>query len=162
MIWQKAMKYPVLVIGFVMFGIFLSDPKTAIWWDKVLRRFKSSTCDTVLVRTEKKAPLGWKMACPTMDKLVLDVPVVSDVANYNQLRVIMYKSLANHLTKFSQVSNPETVIRLKKLQINLNHKRLTIESITTGESVIEFLKLKNQKDIIRHLKHTVKVKEVRK
>ncbi len=162
MIWQRAMKYPVLVIGVVLFGIFLSDPKTEIWWDKVQRRYKPSTCDAVMSRTEKKTPIGWKMACPTIHKLVVDIPVMSDIKHYNQLRVIMYKSLANHLTKFSQISNPETVIRLQKLQINLVHKDLKIESITDGKSVIEFLKLKKQEDIIRHLKHTVKVKEVKK
>ena len=74
MIWKNALKYPVLVIGLVLFTLFLMDPKTAIWWDKQMRRYIPSTCDAIVDRSGKKLDQSWELECPGTKLLLITIP----------------------------------------------------------------------------------------
>lgn len=158
MIWKNALKYPVLVIGLVLFVLFITDPKTKKYWEKSQRRFIPSTCDAVMDRVEPKAPNNWKFDCPGTQLLIINISS-KDIKNAPNYRVLMYRSLANSLKKLAEYSNIETLEYLKNIEMILTHPKLTIKSKTDGQAVAGLIKLSDQADIARHLKLTVKVKE---
>lgn len=160
MIWQKVMKYPVLVMGIIMFLIFLNQETTKVWWAKVKRRYVPSTCDAVLSRVETKAPKEWKLECPGTQLLVIQLEIDHPAKSSQQLRVMMYKEVANNLTKLASYANIETLEYLKNIRLILKHKDLTIISQTDGQAVAQFKTLKQKQDILNHLSLTVKVREI--
>ena len=162
MIWRKAFKYPVLIIGIVLFGLYLNDPKTSIYWQKQSRRFIPSTCDALVSRTKSKVPSEWNLNCPGTQLLIIRIPYESaNSEKFPITRVNMYKLLANSLVKLAQISNPETMENLGNLKLILENKRLKILARTDGSAVTKFLKLSGKEDISEHLRLTVKTKEFR-
>lgn len=162
MIWKNALKYPVLIIGVVTFGIFLSSEYSKDWWRKVTRRYKPSTCDVTMDRVKPKAPSNWSFDCPTVQLLVVDIDFQEVKGNKLNLRQEMYRELANNLVKLGNWSNLETMHFLKKIKMNMKHPHLTVESMTNGSAIVDLVKLTDPKSIARHLKMTVKIKEVKK
>ena len=160
MIWKNAMKYPVLVVGVILFGLFITDPKTRSYWTKQKRRFIPSTCDAVKDRIYPKVPDQWELKCPGTQLLVIDVDYDKEATK--SLKRNMYRHLANSLMKVGQYSNLETLEYLKHIQMNIKHDKLEVHSITDGEAVAQLSKMKNKADIARHLKLTVKIKEITK
>jgi len=159
---MNAMKYPVLVIGIVMFGLFITNPKTKEWWSTVGRNRIPNTCRVIKDRVAPKAPKSWSFNCPTTKKLVIDIEYETLPKEPKNLRQILYKKLANSLTKLGGWSNLETLEFLHTLKLNINHPKLIIKSQTDGQAIVELMVKKNQIDIARHLKLTVKVKEIKK
>lgn len=162
MIWRKALKYPVLIIGIIFFGIYLSDVNTKNWWRKVTRRYKPSTCDVTLDRVQPKAPDNWSFECETLQLLIVTIDFKERKGNKLSLRQEMYRELANGLVKLGNYSNLETMYFLKKIKMNIVHPGLEVHSLTTGKSIVDLVKLKDSKSIARHLKMTVKIKELSK
>lgn len=159
MIWQQLLKYPMLIVGIILFSLFLLDEHTQIWWKKYQGRYIPNTCTALSTRMNPKVPKSWQIECPDKDLLILNVK--SDVnATGLKLRVGMYKELANTYVSFAKIANPETLAHLIKLKINLDHPKLKIESVSDGEAVVGFLKIKSQERIAQHLGATVKVKEI--
>lgn len=160
MIWSKAMKYPVLIIGIILFIIFINEETTKKWWyQKVKRSRIPSTCDAVLDRVAPKAPKSWSLECPGTQLLVIDVKFETTAKSSKEQRVIMYKELANNLSRLAKFSNIETLEFLKNIKLNMKHKDLEINSLTDGQAVAKFINLKRQEDILKHLQLTVKVSE---
>lgn len=160
MIWQQAMKYPMLVIGIVLFSLFVMDENTSKWWNSFSSRFIPNTCQSVKERVIKKAPKNWSIECPGTELLILTISDNTQIAKTSVLRKYLYRQLANSYVNFAQFSNPETLEQLQHLKISMNHPQITLESKSDGESVVAFLKLKNKEQIIKHLGTSVKVKEV--
>lgn len=162
MIWKKALKYPVLIIGIVLFVLYLLDPKTSEYWSKHSRRFIPSTCDALVDRTEPKADDEWSFYCPGTQLLIIKIPTtVSEDEKFPETRVRMYKQLANSLVKLAQISNPETMEHLQNIKVILEHPRLKILAKTDGNAINKFLGMSDQEKIAEHLKLTVKIKEFR-
>jgi hypothetical protein len=159
MIWQRALKYPILIVGVVLFALFLSDPNTKRWWEKSKRRFIPSTCDAIVDRTAPKSPDSWTLDCPGTQLLIITVEHDPAARSLNVLRSNMYKELANSYKKLAHISNPETMEYLKNVEIIIKHPRISVRSKTDGQAVTELLKKKDQKSIAQHLKLTVKVQE---
>lgn len=159
MIWKTALKYPVLVIGIIFFGLFITDPKTKSYWTKQKRRFIPSTCDAVLDRIYPKVPDYWELKCPGTELLIVDIEYKKEASKL--LKANMYKYLANSLMKIGSYSHLETLEYLKHVQVNVNHELLSINSITDGEAISELSKMKDKKQIAGHLRLTVKIKEIR-
>jgi hypothetical protein len=160
MLGKKLLKYPVLIIGIILFGIYVTDPKTADYWRKYNRRFIPSTCDAIESRISDKVDKTWSLDCPGTQLLIIKLPYESKLAEkFPSIRRNMYKLLANSLVKLSQVSNPEAMQNLGHLKMVIEHPRLKILAKTDGEAINQFLKLKYQVDIADHLKLTVKIKE---
>ncbi len=158
MILSKTLKYPVLIMGIIMFSLFLADGKTKIWWEKTKRRFVPSTCDSLESRLKDKVPNNWEISCPTADLLNLEIDYPGN-ESLEIIRVKMYKSIANTLVQFSNMANPETLEYLKDFRLKMESDKVTIYSQTDGEAMLAFRKLKHKEKIAEHLKLTVKVKE---
>jgi hypothetical protein len=172
------MKFPVLIMGLVMFGIFVSQDTTKIWWNKTKMRYIPSTCKSVQERVLKKAPSSWKLECSSTSFLVVTIQFNKEVKKENMLRVAMYRQIANLYKEFARYANIpleyteegkkkvyneiETLERLEKIQLNLEHPSLKITTQSDGQAVAKFLTLKRPEDIANHLKLTVKVGEKRR
>lgn len=161
MIWKKALKYPVLMIGVILFGLFLADEKTAIWWEKANNRFIPSTCGSLVSRLDSKLPDHWKLECETKDRFLIEASFSKEFKDVNILRANMFKEIANMLYKVSYQANDETLQSLKKLVIFLNSKKITIIAATDGQAVVKIKSIKDTKKLLAHLKLTVKTKEIK-
>jgi len=162
MIWKNALKYPALIMGIIMFVIFLSDPKTKDYWNKQKRRFIPSTCDAIIGRSGDKLDKSWKLECPGTKLLLITIPFEErDGDKFPETRQKIYKTLANSLLKISQVTNPEAMEQLLVLKIIVESERLKVLAQTDGEAVVGFKTKKNHKELAEHLKLTVKIKEFR-
>jgi hypothetical protein len=169
------MKYPVLVMGVILFSIFLSQDTTKKWWKAQMRRFTPSTCDAVKDKVNKTSPGNWEMECPTTQHLILTVDFDEKAKNYSTQRVMMYRQLANIYSKFAHLANTrleyvedgkrlhydeiESLERLQVVRIILKNEQLIITSQSDGQAVAKFLKIKRPQQIAEHLKLTVKVSE---
>lgn len=160
MIWRNALKYPVLIIGIILFVIFLNQESTKKWWNQEVKRSRiPSTCDAVLDRVKPKAPKNWSLECPGTQLLVVNIEFDKTEKSHKEQRIVMYKEIANNFSRLAHFSNTETLEYLKYVKLVLKHKNLEITSMTDGQAVAKFVKLKRQEDILQHLKLTVKVSE---
>ncbi|MCT4641748.1 MAG: hypothetical protein N4A33_05570 [Bacteriovoracaceae bacterium] len=159
MLWSKAMRYPALTMGIIMFAIYISDAKTQTWWQKTKRRFIPSTCDSLLARMNDKAPKQWEMSCPGTEKLVLKYKLKELNKDRKETKAIMYKQIVNILVTFSQMANPETLNYLKQFRVIIKADFVSILAKTDGEAMVAFRKMKNKDEIAKHVKLSVKVKE---
>lgn len=160
MIWQRAMKYPMLIVGVILFTMFLFDGKTKEWWSKFSYRYIPNTCQTIKDRVQDKLADNWSVKCPQTELMLITIEEKIVPKKPTLLRSLLYKQLANHYSTFSQTANPETLEMLKKIKITLKHGQMQIVSQSSGKSVVQFRALKQKSAILRHLQKTVKVKEV--
>ncbi len=160
MLWKNTLKYPVLMIGIILFGLYLCDPNTERFWRNHKRRFIPSTCDAVMDRIIPKALVNWELDCPGTQNLFITVTHDKADRNINLLRQDMYKELANTYVNISRFSNPETLKNLRFVNVIIVHPKLKIHSKTDGQAVTELRFKKARKEIAKHLKLTVKVKEI--
>jgi hypothetical protein len=161
MIWKNTLKYPVLMIGVILFGLFLADEKTAIWWNKVNNRYIPSTCGSLVSRLESKLPDHWELECENKDRLLIEAPFSKDFKDQNILRANMFKEIVNMLHKVSYHANHETLHSLKKLVIFLNSNNLKIIASTDGQAIVKIKSFTDTKKLLAHLKLSVKTKEVK-
>jgi len=169
------MKYPVLVMGVILFAIFLSQDTTKKWWNLQKRRFTPSTCDAVKDKVNKTSPSNWSIECPTIQLLILTVDFDEKAKDFRSQRIMMYRQLANIYSKFAHIANTrldyiedgkqkhyneiESLERLEAVRIILKNEQLLITSQSDGQAVSKFIKLKRPEQISEHLKLTVKVSE---
>jgi hypothetical protein len=159
MIWRKTLKYPVLVIGIILFGIYINDPKTKIFWSKFNGRYIPNTCVAVMDRVEKKTPDYWSFECPGTQLLQISIDSQSKETKSLLIRQDVYKELANSYKTLGKYSNPETLEFLKHVEITIHHPKIGVKSKTDGQAVVDMISKKSPLDIANHLKLTVKVKE---
>lgn len=160
MIWAKAMKYPVLVVGIIMFVIFINQESTKKWWNEEVKRSRiPSTCDAVKDRVAPKAPSNWELECPGTQLLIINIDFEKSGNTHKEQRVLMYKEIANNLTRLANFSNIETLEFLKNIKMIMKHKTIEITSLTDGQAVARFKTLKSKDAILKHLRLTVKVSE---
>ena len=165
MIWQKLLKYPVLVIGVILFGLFLADDNTRKWLKSEGEKRIPSTCRALKSRLESKVPPHWALNC--QDKLTLTVELdyiqkkSLPLPIHGKLKNVAYRTLANDLHHFAKLSNPETLVRLARLQMVLRHPKIKIEAISDGESLVKLGKLESKQAISDHLRVSVKIREAR-
>lgn len=162
MIWKNALKYPVLIVGVILFGLYLSSPNTKEFWRKIDRRYKPSTCDVTKDRIQPKAPSNWSFECETVQLLIVNIDYDKKISGSLGQRQQLYMDLANYLVKLGQFSNLETMEYLRKIRMNLHTENLTIESITDGKTIVKLTNARDKKNIARLLKIGVKIKEVKK
>lgn len=147
MIWKNALKYPVLIIGIIMFIIFLNDPKTKDWYNKISRRYIPSTCDAIISSSAKKADKSWKFECPGTKKLVITIPYEEkDEDNLKVTRVKMYRLTANAISSLAQITDPESMQHILVLQVIIDSERLDIVAQTDGEAIVQIRKTINEYD----------------
>lgn len=187
MIWKHAMKYPVLVVGIILFVLFLTNPKTKEYWGNHTKRFIPNTCEAVKDRfykfrnrtihqetdklskkEQKKLHLllsnisAWELECPGTQLLKLTVMSRLPSLQKKTLKSSMLKELANtfYILGYEKNANHETLEKLKYVEVTLKHPMLTLHAKTDGLAVVEISRKKSPKDIAQHLKLTVKIKEL--
>lgn len=160
MIWQNLMKKPVLILGILLFGLFLTQNTTRKWWASYSHRFIPNTCMSLKTRVEEKAPKNWIIECPGTENLIVTLEVKNGSTVDSALKRELYKMLANSYVHFAKLSNPETLELLHHLTIIVDHPELKIISKSEGNRVVKFAGLKRQDQIARHLQNSVRVREV--
>lgn len=160
MIWKNALKYPMLVVGIVLFIIFLNSPTTKDYWNKHTQRFIPNACTAIESRIAKKIPSNWSIDCPGTVRLILNVNFNKKPKKKASLRSLLYRELANSYVLLGKVSNPETMANIKVIEINIIHKDVKIISKSDGQAVVELREKRTQRDIANHLKLTVRTKEI--
>jgi hypothetical protein len=162
MIWKGTLKYPVLIIGIILFGLYLNDPKTKQFWSKYSGRYIPNTCRAVMDRVEVKAPDYWSFECPGTQLLKITIQSQNVETKQPLIRQAIYKELANAYKTLGRFSNPETLEYLKNIEISVVHTRLSVKSKTDGQAVVQMISKVSPTEIANHLKLTVKVKEFKK
>ena len=160
MFWKKALKYPVLIVGIVLFALYITNPKTKEYWANYDRRFIPSTCDALKDRMEKQLPDNWNLKCPGTQLLKVEVKSELRKDKYPIVRSSLYQELANSYIEIGRVANPETLSNLKNLELKIVHPQLIINSKTDGQAVVELRSKRGPEEVKNHLKLTVKVKEL--
>mgnify|MGYP003682595971 CR=1 FL=1 len=160
MIWKNALKYPMLIIGIVLFIIFLNSPTTKDYWRKHTQRFTPNACTAIESRISKKMPSNWNIECPGTVRLILNVEFNKTAKSQGAIRTLVYRELANTYMLLANISNPETMENIQVIEVKLKHKSLEVHSKSDGQAVVELKGKKTQKDIANHLKLTVTTKEI--
>lgn len=148
MIWKRALKYPALIMGIIMFVIFISDPKTKIWWNKISRRYIPSTCDAIIKRVTPKVDKSWELECPGTKRLVITVPYEAkeDKEPLKLTRVKMYRQAANVISSIAQMADPASMEHILELEIFIKNEKLDIFAKTDGEAIVQIRKKINEYD----------------
>lgn len=161
MILKRTLKYPVLIVGLVLFWLFITDPATKKYFSQFNNR-APSTCRVVQDRVAPKMPSNWNLECLNTKELVVTIKSELMPKEPKLLRSLLYKQLANSLQEFARYTNLETLEFLKIVRVNLKHENLDINAKTDGEALVQLLAKKDQSAVANHLKLTVRTKEIKK
>jgi hypothetical protein len=157
MIWTNAIKKPMLLLGVILFTLFLGQETTSRWWSQYRDRFIPNTCKAL---KDKLGPqlTDWSFDCPDPNLLKISIPFNHSFVSEDQ-RKYMYRTLANSIVLLSQKSNEETLETLKECEISLVSQKLTLFGFVKGSDIVKFKKLTSQNEILTHLQGTVTVRE---
>lgn len=161
MLWNSLTKHPMLVIGITLFTLFLFQVAKKEGWDISFynkEKFESTSCKGALVRIEKKIPANWKAFCEG-NNLAVEVNEVAIPEAADNLRSLMYRSLANHMTFIAKVSEPDILEKVFLVRFRLTHPKMVINAVTEGKFIVKLLNLETPEHIMTHLQSTVQVKE---
>lgn len=156
------MKKPVLAIGIILFGLFITqvarDKKWGIFHnDKLI----STSCHGVLVRIQKKVPANWKILCEG-NNLAVEIKEVAIPDEATNLKALMYRQLANHMSYIARTSMPDILEKVFFIRFKLKHPKLELNAVTEGQYIVKLSTLENPEHIMSHLQSTVQVQEVEK
>lgn len=161
MILKSLMQKPVLMIGIILFGLFIHQVSKKEKWgifhnDKLI----SYPCRAALVKIDKHIPGNWKTECEGNNLAVIiqeDTP-----ADDQNIQLIMYRQLANHMTYLAKVSQADLLEKVMFVRFQLKHKLMTVNAVTEGQYIVKLATLEDPELIRSHFKSTVQVQEVRK
>lgn len=159
MLAKLLFKQPILIIGLSMFLLFIFSDHTSEWLDKYTNRFKPNICNDAKERLEKDGPQEWNAHCDGQD-LVVEGELDTARIQEDSLQKAAYRELANNLAIIAKTSNSDTMILLKLVSFRLKLDKKTIVAYTSGNSLVQLSKLKDEKAIAFHIHTSVKVKEV--
>ena len=153
------MKKPVLAIGLIMFGLFLyqvaRDQKWGLFHnDKLL----ATSCKAVLIKLEKNIPANWNAFCEG-NNLAVEIKEVAIPESANNLKSLMYRQLANHMSYVARSSHTDILEKVFFVRFKLMHPKMDINAVTEGKFLVKLATLETPEHIMTHLKSTVQVKE---
>lgn len=153
------MQKPVLAIGLLMFGLFIyqvaSDQKWGIFHnDKLI----ATSCKAVLVRLEKKIPDNWNVFCEG-NNLAVEIKEVVVPADATNLKALMYRQLANHMSFVARSSHSDILEKVFFVRFKLTHPKMVINAVTEGKFIVKLSTLETPEHVMTHLQSTVQVKE---
>ncbi|MFZ4712265.1 MAG: hypothetical protein ACOYL6_01020 [Bacteriovoracaceae bacterium] len=157
---QFFMKNPVLVMGILMFGIFLMtiNKKQSFM---TREKMYPTSCRAVLVKLEKRLPATWKATCNENDLRVETESTINN-DNLDLLRQGLYLELANNLVLMTRNCPIDSLSNVRGVKVTLNHPQFKIEAYTKGSDVVKFATMNEKQFILQHLKATVKVNETKR
>ena len=141
------MKYlmgkPVLAIGLIIFHN-----------DKLI----STSCNAVKIKIEKQIPANWKAFCEG-NNLAVEINEVAIPEKASNLKVLMYRQLANHMSYVARISHTDILEKVFFVRFKLVHPKMIINAVTEGKFIVKLATLESPEHIMTHLKSTVQVKE---
>jgi hypothetical protein len=153
------MEKPILAIGIIMFGLFLTQVARKEKWGIFYNpRLETTSCHGVLVKLQKSIPENWKAFCEG-NNLALEIEEVAIPKNASNLRGLMYRQLANHMSLVARVSHTDILEKVLFVRFRLSHPKLIINAVTEGKFIVKLATLEAPEHIMAHLKSTVQVKE---
>lgn len=161
MLNKAVTKYPILIIGIILFCLSIFSDKSQNWWSKYTQRFKPNICQDALIRAEKEGPKKWKLKCNEQELVVSSTFSVTQIKPEERKRS-SYRELANELSVIAKTSNPDTMKLIGSVVYHLETEEMTIIAYTSGMAIVKLLELTNPKAIAFHIHTSVKVKEILK
>lgn len=159
MLWNSLMKKPILVMGIVMFLLFMYQvAKKESWGIFHNDKLSSTPCRGVLVRLEKKIPQNWKIFCEG-NNLAVEIKEIAIDEKASNLKGLMYRQLANHMAFVARYSTTDILEKVLFVRFHVVHPQLTLDAVTEGQYIVKLATLESAEHIMTHLKSTVQVKE---
>lgn len=164
------MKNPVLMIGVILMGLFITSQvrEGGIGYRESLT---PTSCKAVLVKLDRRIPESWQTKCTrnnlhvTMKKTIQ--PQLEDLGENPDIelvktryRQLLFRELANDLILLAKNSPESNLERTEIVTIKLLHPQLEIGAMTEGRFVAKFATLTDIKLIMEHLQQTVQVQEI--
>jgi hypothetical protein len=118
----------------------------------------ATSCKAVIVRLEKKVPANWKVFCEG-NNLAVDIEEIAIPPEATNLKTLMYRQLANHMTFVARNSHADILEKVYFVRFKLEHPKMVINAVTEGKFIVKLATLETPEHIIAHLKTTVQVKE---
>lgn len=161
MILKTLMKNPILVIGIMLFGLFVHQvAKKEGWGIFSNRKLISTSCTAALVKIDKNIPSDWKTECEGNN---LAVTIKEELSkDEKNLQMIMYRQLANHMAYIAKASQIDVLEKVTFVRFKITHPQLIINAVTEGKYIVKLATLEDPELIRSHLQSTVQVQEVRK
>jgi len=158
MLLNSLIKKPLLPIGILLMVLLLFhlNKKGLLFGSK--DRYNPTSCRSVLVMLNKRIPGHWSTKC---SKNNLEVVINSEltVKNPENLKRVLYRTLANSLKFIASNSLEESLERTYYVTVKLQHSKLKIIALTEGKDISKLKHMNNPEMIADHLKATVKVQE---
>ena len=162
--YKKLIQNPILAIGILMMFIFLATagPKLG-WWQSRADKLRPTSCKAVIVKLAKRIPQNWDAFCEGETKENLAVVIQSPHEELkNNLKEILYRSLANDLIIIAKNSPSDNLERTPYVRVEVNHPQLNLNALTQGKFLDKLKTLTVPKLIAEHLKMTVQIQEITK
>lgn len=154
------MKYPMLIVGIILFTLFITDDETGGHWRKFAYRYIPNTCKSIVDRSQKDLPDDWSLNCPGTEKLIINIDLgQTKKTTLPEIRREAYKTLANAYSLLANKTNIETLELLLQLHINIIHPRINIYSQSSGKECSKLHQVNDKVIIASYLKQGVKVRE---
>jgi hypothetical protein len=159
MLWNSLMKKPVLMIGIIMFLLFLYQVASKEKWGIFANsKLIPTSCRGVLVGLERRIPENWKVFCEG-NNLAVEIKELSIPEDVENIRPLLYRQLANHMAFLARNSANDILEKVFFVRFHLVHDKMTIDAVTEGKFIVKLSTLENSEHIMTHLKSTVQVKE---
>lgn len=159
MVFNALFKNPILTVGIIMFGLFISQVVMKEEWgifknDKLI----PTSCKAALVRLDKKLPENWKVFCEG-NNLAVEIHEVGIPDKAPSIKALMYRQLANHMAFVARMSQVDILEKVFFVRFKLQHPQMEINAVTEGKYIVKLATLETADHIMTHLKSTVQVKE---
>ncbi|MGE3611356.1 MAG: hypothetical protein AB7I27_17310 [Bacteriovoracaceae bacterium] len=159
MLWNSLLKNPVLVIGLLLMGLFLYQVQQKEKWGIFTNpKLIPTSCRAALIKIEKRTPANWKLFCEG-NNLAVEINEITVPEKAVNLKVLMYRQLANHMTFVARASQTDILEKVTFVRLRLMHPKMEINAVTEGKYIVKLATLESPEHIMTHLKSTVQVKE---
>lgn len=156
------MKNPVLAIGIILFGLFIMQVARKEQWGFFYNeKLATTSCTGALIKIAKKVPDNWKVFCEG-NNLAVEIRELAIPDKATNLRSLMYRQLANHMSFVARVSVPDILEKVLFVRFRITHPEMVINAVTEGKYIVKLATLETSEHIMTHLKATVQVKETPK
>jgi len=156
------MKNPILFIGIILFITFVMTNRDQLFDRK--NKIRPTSCRSVLVMLEKRIPKYWKTTCDK-NNLLTEIDGTSlfpTTLKIEDERTNSYRELANAFVFLAKNSPSDGIERVDTVTISLNTLHFTVAGKSEGKNVVKFQTLKEEENIVAHLKLTVLTQELKK
>ncbi|MBT3981350.1 MAG: hypothetical protein HOE90_08350 [Bacteriovoracaceae bacterium] len=153
---KTIMKNPVLMIGIIMFSIFLYNLNGKYF---VREKHNKTSCENAIRHfIKKKAPGNWKLEC-NKNNLAVTVSSILSVKDPKSLKPALYRNLANHMVYLAKNTVEISMERVFIVRFHIDHPSITIDMVTEGKHISKLATITHPKFIKEHLQATAKISE---